>query len=177
MQFLVSHLPCIAALMELSDATLMLCFAFMLVIVSEGKELKRDLPPCIYFLTLIFLVLGFHNILGLLFLLEGTMTRYPGSLSEACNTWLKNSVDLLLSCSPDPVWQGDPSLGEPAGLFQLLRAVPAELPAQRVVDPSGLTVKCQPGAPRRRRRPGGGRRCSCHSFPGLHVAVLTFILF
>lgn len=74
------------------------------------------------------------------------------------------------------MWQGDPSLGQPPGLLQLLRAIPPELPAQRVADPSCLTVQRQPGAPRRRRA-GGGRGRRRHSLPGVHVTLLTFLLF
>lgn len=77
--------------------------------------------------------------------------------------------------SSDPVWQGDPSLGQPPGLLQLLRAIPPKLPAQRVADPGCLTVQRQPGAPRRRRA-GGGRGRRCHSLPGINVALLTLIL-
>lgn len=73
------------------------------------------------------------------------------------------------------MWQGDPSLGQPAGLLQLLRAIPPELPAQRVADPGRLAVQRQPGAPRRRRA-GGGRGRRCHSLTGLHVSLLALIL-
>lgn len=85
-------------------------------------------------------------------------------------------LSLSSTTSPDPVWQGDPSLGQPPSLLQLLRAIPPELPAQRVADPSCLTVQCQPGAPRRRGA-GGGRGRRRFSFPGIHVALLTFLLF
>lgn len=77
--------------------------------------------------------------------------------------------------SSDPVWQGDPSLGQPAGLLQLLRAIPPELPAQRVADPGRLTVQRQPGAPRSGRAGGGGGRRR-HSLPGVHVALLALVL-
>lgn len=73
------------------------------------------------------------------------------------------------------MWQGDPSLGQPAGLLQLLRAIPPELPAQRVADPGGLTVQRQPGAARRRRA-GGGRGRRRHRLPGVHVALLALVL-
>lgn len=73
------------------------------------------------------------------------------------------------------MWQGDPSLGQPPGLLQLLCAIPPELPAQRVADPGCLTVQRQPGAPRRRRA-GGGRGRRRHSLPGVHVTLLTFLL-
>lgn len=76
----------------------------------------------------------------------------------------------------DPVRSGDPPLGEPSGLLQLLRAVPPELPAQRVADPSCLTVQREPGAPRRRRRAGGGRGRRGHRLPRFDVALLAFIL-
>lgn len=77
--------------------------------------------------------------------------------------------------SSDPVWQGDPSLGQPPGLLQLLRAIPPELPAQRVADSGCLTVQRQPGAPRGRGA-GGGRGRRCHSLPGIHVALLALVL-
>lgn len=91
--------------------------------------------------------------------------------------WTYTFYSSFLSFFSDPVWQGDPSLGQPPGLLQLLRAIPPELPAQRVADPSCLTVQCEPGAPRRRRRrTGGGRGRSRHSFPGFHVTVLAFFV-
>lgn len=76
--------------------------------------------------------------------------------------------------SADLVWQRDPSLGQPPGLLQFLRAIPPELPAQRVADTSCLTVQRQPGAPWCGGA-GGGRGCCCHSLSGIHVALLTFI--
>ncbi|XP_055791211.1 uncharacterized protein LOC129863332 [Salvelinus fontinalis] len=64
--------------------------------------------------------------------------------------------------------EGDPSLGEPAGLLQLLCALPAELPAHGVADPGCPAVQHQPGAP---GRAGGGRGClrlhKLHAFPRL----------
>lgn len=73
------------------------------------------------------------------------------------------------------MWQGDPALGQPSGLLQLLCAIPPELPAQRVAHPGCLTVKRQPGAPRSRGAGGGGGR-RCHRLPGFHVAVLALVL-
>lgn len=66
--------------------------------------------------------------------------------------------------------QRDPSLGQPPGLLQFLRAVPPELPAQRVADARGPAVQRQPGAARVRRAGGGGGRRR-HRLPGVHVAV------
>lgn len=91
-----------------------------------------------------------------------------------CTELTKTFPSSFLSFFSDPVWQGDPSLGQSPGLLQLLRAIPPELPAQRVADPSCLTVQCEPGAPR--RRTGGGRGCRRHSLPGLHVTLLTFFV-
>lgn len=47
----------------------------------------------------------------------------------------------LMSLS-DALWSRDPTLGEQAGLLQLLRALPAELSAKGVVDPGGPAVQC-----------------------------------
>lgn len=75
----------------------------------------------------------------------------------------------------DLVRQRDPPLGQPTGLLQFLRAIPPELPAQRVADAGRLTVQRQPGAARGRGAGGsGGRRR--HGLPGVHVAVLALSL-
>lgn len=77
----------------------------------------------------------------------------------------------------DPVRPGDPPLGQPPGLLQLVRALPPELPAQRVAHPGGLTVQRQPGAARQRqRRAGGGGGRRRQRLPGLHVALLALVL-
>lgn len=74
--------------------------------------------------------------------------------------------------SSDLVRQGDSSLGQPPGLLQFLRAIPPELPAQRVADASCLTVQRQPGAARGRGAGGGGGRRR-HRLPGIHVPLLA----
>lgn len=48
---------------------------------------------------------------------------------------------------PAVVWTGNPSLGEQAGLLQLLRPLPAELPAQGVVNPGRAAEPHQPRPP------------------------------
>lgn len=68
----------------------------------------------------------------------------------------------------DPVWPGDPTLGESTGLLQLMRALPTELPAQGVAHARRLAVQRQPGAP---RRAGGGGRC--HGGPAFLLCLPT----
>lgn len=77
--------------------------------------------------------------------------------------------------SSDLVRQRDSSLGQPPGLLQFLRAIPPELPAQRVADSGCLAVQRQPGAARSRRAGGGGGRRR-HRLPGIHVAVRALSL-
>lgn len=48
-------------------------------------------------------------------------------------------------------------MGQPSGLLQLLRAIPPELPAQRVANSGCPAVQRQPGAPRGGGGAGGGR--------------------
>lgn len=48
----------------------------------------------------------------------------------------KFSINFLSWPYLDTLRPGDPGLGEPAGIFQFLRAVPPALPAERVADPS-----------------------------------------
>lgn len=67
--------------------------------------------------------------------------------------------------------QRDSSLGQPPGLLQFLRALPPELPAQRVADARCPPVQRQPGAARSRRARGGRGR-GRHRLPGLHVSLL-----
>lgn len=99
--------------------------------------------------------------------------QFLGWLNSSC--WLN---DGLVPLPSDPVRPGDPPLGQPPGLLQLLRALPSELPAQRVAHPGGLTVQRQPGAARRRqrRRAGGGGGRRRQRLPGLNVALLAHVL-
>ncbi|XP_038831175.1 deubiquitinase DESI2 isoform X2 [Salvelinus namaycush] len=69
-------------------------------------------------------------------------TAFP--LKRITQPWrispLIGGLVLMGSIYRHPVWQGDPTLGEPAGLLQLLCALPAELPSQGVADPGRPAV-------------------------------------
>lgn len=80
------------------------------------------------------------------------MGSTPAEVTEQMEVMLPlhmclGTINHALVCSTDPVWEGDPPLGEPPGLLQLLHPLPPELPPKGVADAGSPAEPHQPRAP------------------------------